>query len=208
MWGLLESSQWRQEKNKTIETVLFFHMTFRSSHFWEALIFIHFSKIGPTLTFTKPRLSFSSGDSSSQQHLSHADVLVLQEPGPSGSVSGGGRCGSGGEDQTAHGERPGEQRGLGHSKRIREWTASQGWKQSHFLARHSICTKLETVGPIEKSLFFFCCCCRRSFQMDLMPFVNKAGCECLNESDDCGFDNCLIKNPSYLESDCDEQVWA
>uniref|UniRef100_A0A674MI62 Thioredoxin-like 1 n=1 Tax=Takifugu rubripes TaxID=31033 RepID=A0A674MI62_TAKRU len=42
--------------------------------------------------------------------------------------------------------------------------------------------------------------------MDLMPFVNKAGCECLNESDDCGFDNCLIKDSSYLESDCDEQV--
>lgn len=46
------------------------------------------------------------------------------------------------------------------------------------------------------------------FQMDLMPFVNKAGCECLNESDDYGFDNCLIKDPSYLESDCDEQVGA
>ena len=44
------------------------------------------------------------------------------------------------------------------------------------------------------------------FQMDLMPFVNKAGCECLNESDDCGFDNCLIKDSSFLESDCDEQV--
>lgn len=44
--------------------------------------------------------------------------------------------------------------------------------------------------------------------MDLMPFVNKAGCECLNESDDCGFDNCLIKDSSYLESDCDEQVSA
>lgn len=44
------------------------------------------------------------------------------------------------------------------------------------------------------------------FQMDLMPFVNKAGCECLNESDDCGFDNCLIKDSSYMESDCDEQV--
>lgn len=44
------------------------------------------------------------------------------------------------------------------------------------------------------------------FQMDLMPFVNKAGCECLNESDDCGFDNCLIKDSTYLESDCDEQV--
>ncbi|KAJ8286668.1 hypothetical protein GJAV_G00041790 [Gymnothorax javanicus] len=42
--------------------------------------------------------------------------------------------------------------------------------------------------------------------MDLMPFVNKAGCECLNESDDCGFENCLSKDPSFLESDCDEQL--
>uniref|UniRef100_A0A3P9Q7M2 Thioredoxin-like 1 n=1 Tax=Poecilia reticulata TaxID=8081 RepID=A0A3P9Q7M2_POERE len=42
--------------------------------------------------------------------------------------------------------------------------------------------------------------------MDLMPFVNKAGCECLNESDDCGFDNCLVKDSSCLESDCDEQL--
>uniref|UniRef100_A0A3Q3NKT2 Thioredoxin-like 1 n=1 Tax=Mastacembelus armatus TaxID=205130 RepID=A0A3Q3NKT2_9TELE len=42
--------------------------------------------------------------------------------------------------------------------------------------------------------------------MDLMPFVNKVGCECLNESDDCGFDKCLVKDSSYLESDCDEQL--
>ncbi|KAF4792723.1 Thioredoxin-like protein 1 [Turdus rufiventris] len=42
--------------------------------------------------------------------------------------------------------------------------------------------------------------------MDLLPFVNKAGCECLNESDEHGFENCLRKDSSYLESDCDEQV--
>nr|XP_046196820.1 thioredoxin-like protein 1 [Oncorhynchus gorbuscha] len=42
--------------------------------------------------------------------------------------------------------------------------------------------------------------------MDLMPFVNKAGCECLNESDESGFDNCLVKDTTYLESDCDEQL--
>lgn len=42
--------------------------------------------------------------------------------------------------------------------------------------------------------------------MDLMPFINKAGCECLNESDDHGFDNCLRKDTTFLESDCDEQV--
>ncbi|MGH0146514.1 UNVERIFIED_CONTAM: hypothetical protein FKN15_034026 [Acipenser sinensis] len=42
--------------------------------------------------------------------------------------------------------------------------------------------------------------------MDLMPFVNKAGCECLNESDDHGFENGLRKDPTFLESDCDEQL--
>ncbi|KAH0627842.1 hypothetical protein JD844_008338 [Phrynosoma platyrhinos] len=42
--------------------------------------------------------------------------------------------------------------------------------------------------------------------MDLMPFVNKAGCECLNESDEHGFENCLRKDSTYLESDCDEQL--
>ncbi|XP_063280563.1 thioredoxin-like protein 1 isoform X4 [Prinia subflava] len=43
-------------------------------------------------------------------------------------------------------------------------------------------------------------------QMDLLPFINKAGCECLNESDEHGFENCLRKDFSYLESDCDEQL--
>ncbi|KAM7025581.1 thioredoxin-like protein 1 isoform 1-T1 [Acridotheres tristis] len=42
--------------------------------------------------------------------------------------------------------------------------------------------------------------------MDLLPFINKAGCECLNESDEHGFENCLRKDSSYLESDCDEQL--
>ncbi|NXK74719.1 TXNL1 protein, partial [Amazona guildingii] len=42
--------------------------------------------------------------------------------------------------------------------------------------------------------------------MDLMPFINKAGCECLNESDEHGFENCFRKDASYLESDCDEQL--
>uniref|UniRef100_A0A8C2SLC1 Thioredoxin-like protein 1 n=1 Tax=Capra hircus TaxID=9925 RepID=A0A8C2SLC1_CAPHI len=42
--------------------------------------------------------------------------------------------------------------------------------------------------------------------MDLMPFINKAGCECLNESDEHGFDNCLRKDMTFLESDCDEQL--
>lgn len=39
-----------------------------------------------------------------------------------------------------------------------------------------------------------------------MPFINKAGCECLNESDEHGFDNCLRKDMTFLESDCDEQL--
>uniref|UniRef100_A0A8V5GU60 Uncharacterized protein n=1 Tax=Melopsittacus undulatus TaxID=13146 RepID=A0A8V5GU60_MELUD len=43
-------------------------------------------------------------------------------------------------------------------------------------------------------------------QMDLLPFINKAGCECLNESDQHGFDNCLRRDASYLESDCDQQL--
>lgn len=63
---------------------------------------------------------FASGDSSSQQHLSHTNVLVLQEQGQGGSVSGGRRHRSGGEDQTAHRERPRKQRGLRHSKGICE----------------------------------------------------------------------------------------
>lgn len=62
------------------------------------------------------------GDSSSQQHLRHTNVLVLQEPGEGGPVPGCRRCRSGGEDQTAHRERPRKRRGLRHSQRIREWT--------------------------------------------------------------------------------------
>ncbi|NP_001279832.1 thioredoxin-like protein 1 [Callorhinchus milii] len=42
--------------------------------------------------------------------------------------------------------------------------------------------------------------------MDLMPFINKTGCECLNECDEHGFDNCFRKDPTYLRSDCDEQL--
>lgn len=42
--------------------------------------------------------------------------------------------------------------------------------------------------------------------MDLATFITKAGCECLNESDDHTLDGCLTSNSAYLESDCDEQV--
>lgn len=62
----------------------------------------------------------------------------------------------------------------------------------------------QRLGPVQPALTSDLSVCVA--QMDLMPFVNKAGCECLNESDDCGFDNCLIKDSSCLESDCDEQV--
>ncbi|XP_067037332.1 thioredoxin-like protein 1 [Acropora muricata] len=42
--------------------------------------------------------------------------------------------------------------------------------------------------------------------MDLGLFINKSGCECLNESDDHHFSAALAKGPDYLESDCDEQL--
>lgn len=42
--------------------------------------------------------------------------------------------------------------------------------------------------------------------MDLSTFIMKAQCECLNESDDHSFTNCLTSDSSYLESDCDEQL--
>ena len=42
--------------------------------------------------------------------------------------------------------------------------------------------------------------------MDLGIFINKSGCECLNESDGHHLSEALAKGPGYLESDCDEQV--
>jgi len=42
--------------------------------------------------------------------------------------------------------------------------------------------------------------------MDLIFFMHKSGCECLNESDDHPFANCLQSTGGYLESDCDEQL--
>lgn len=41
--------------------------------------------------------------------------------------------------------------------------------------------------------------------MDLTSFIEKAGSECLNESDDHPFGHCL-KSGGYLQSDCDEQL--
>lgn len=42
--------------------------------------------------------------------------------------------------------------------------------------------------------------------MDLSPFISKAECECLNESDDHPFTHCLTSGGGFLQSDCDEQV--
>lgn len=42
--------------------------------------------------------------------------------------------------------------------------------------------------------------------MDLSPFITKAQCECLNESDDHPFVHCLTPQGGFLQSDCDEQL--
>lgn len=43
--------------------------------------------------------------------------------------------------------------------------------------------------------------------VELNSFITKAGCECLNESDDHPLAHCLDSNKqTYLESDCDEQL--
>nr|CAD7458387.1 unnamed protein product [Timema tahoe] len=42
--------------------------------------------------------------------------------------------------------------------------------------------------------------------MDLSTFIYKQQCECLNESDDHPFVNCLTSSGGFLESDCDEQL--
>lgn len=42
--------------------------------------------------------------------------------------------------------------------------------------------------------------------IDLITFINKSCCECLNESDDHTFAKCLTSGSEYLESDCDEQL--
>lgn len=42
--------------------------------------------------------------------------------------------------------------------------------------------------------------------MDLATFITKAQSECLNESDDHNFLQCLSADDGYLESECDEQL--
>ncbi|XP_015522647.1 thioredoxin-like protein 1 [Neodiprion pinetum] len=51
----------------------------------------------------------------------------------------------------------------------------------------------ETEGPI-------------AGHMDLSTFIMKGQCECLNESDEHPFLQCLSSEGGYLESDCDEQL--
>ena len=49
-------------------------------------------------------------------------------------------------------------------------------------------------------------CCDDFFQMDLTTFIEKNGCECLNEADGHTLAHALTSKGGYLESDCDEQV--
>ncbi|XP_044744857.1 thioredoxin-like protein 1 [Coccinella septempunctata] len=42
--------------------------------------------------------------------------------------------------------------------------------------------------------------------LDLYPFITKAQCECLNESDDHTLEHCLTSGKGFLQSDCDEQL--
>ncbi|GFV31404.1 thioredoxin-like protein 1 [Trichonephila clavipes] len=47
---------------------------------------------------------------------------------------------------------------------------------------------------------------QRLLKVDLVSFISKSCCECLNDSDDHPFANSLTSDARYLESDCDEQV--
>ncbi|KAL3285493.1 hypothetical protein HHI36_000025 [Cryptolaemus montrouzieri] len=42
--------------------------------------------------------------------------------------------------------------------------------------------------------------------MDLQPFITKAQCECLNESDEHTLEHGLTSGGGFLQSDCDEQL--
>lgn len=42
--------------------------------------------------------------------------------------------------------------------------------------------------------------------VDLVSFICKSACECLNDADDHPFSNSLTSGGGYLESDCDEQL--
>ena len=42
--------------------------------------------------------------------------------------------------------------------------------------------------------------------MDITTFIDKSGCECLNEADDHPLEHALNPKGGFLESDCDEQL--
>jgi len=42
--------------------------------------------------------------------------------------------------------------------------------------------------------------------MDLLPCLQRKGCECLNQNSEHPYTNALTPGDSYLESDCDEQM--
>lgn len=44
------------------------------------------------------------------------------------------------------------------------------------------------------------------FQMDLITFITKSECECLNEADDHPLAQALTNDRGYLASYCDEQL--
>ena len=42
--------------------------------------------------------------------------------------------------------------------------------------------------------------------MDLGQYLDKSGCECLNEADDHPWAHAMTSGGGFLESDCDEQI--
>jgi len=67
------------------------------------------------------------------------------------------------------------------------------------VTKHKFTKFLHDVAPSSLLLFSV-------VEMDLSSFINKAHCECLNESDEHGLAGALTSQDGFLESDCDEQV--
>lgn len=82
----------------------------------------------------------------------------------------------------------------------------------------SIISSFTPLANFQPNIIFFLryfnremCCnpCQTFFfpvQVDLVSFIQKSACECLNDADDHPFANCLTSGGGFLESDCDEQV--
>ena len=60
-------------------------------------------------------------------------------------------------------------------------------------------SRIDTCGVYVCVFVFF-------LQVNLASLIDHSGSECLNESDDHPFTNCLKTNAKYLESDCDPQL--